>query len=140
VEILTGTYFHSLDEKGRLVIPKKLRSKLSETVYAIPGPEGCLVVFGEKKFEEFSSNLSKLSFMKKETRDYHRIGFGQTIELPIDSASRIVLPPSTLAFYGLSKEVATIGCGDYFEIWDKERYDAYKAASLGTYPEVADIV
>lgn len=137
-----GHYEHTLDDKGRLSLPRKLREGLSEgsLLYILKGFEGCLSVFNELEFQKVCEEASSISFNKKNSRSYLRIMLSSVVELSLDKVNRIQLPTQILNKYQIRRNVALIGVGDHFEIWDLESYKAYEKEALKHYEEVAETI
>lgn len=120
-----GSYSHNLDDKGRLVIPYKLRSGVSSKLYILKGYDGALSLYCETDFETYLEGLKKLSFESKTSRDIQRIALSSVTELEIDAQNRIQIPLSLLKKYSIGKEVVVVGVLDHIEIWDKTKWDIY---------------
>lgn len=120
-----GTYAHCLDDKGRLVIPRKMREEAGVKIFIMKGFDGALSIYKQISFEKLVEEFNTLPFNKKSNRDYLRIQLASTCELEIDKAGRIQIPQMLLNKYGISKEVMVIGAGDHIEIWDKTQYEKY---------------
>ena len=135
-----GHYEHSLDEKGRLLLPRKIKEELKENspLYVLKGFEGCLSVYNQSDFLKLCAECEKVSFNKKNSRDYLRAVLSSVIELPLDKVNRIQLPKDTLTRYHISKNVIIIGVGDHFEIWDSESYHRYEEEVNSHFEEIAE--
>ncbi|MDY0177667.1 MAG: division/cell wall cluster transcriptional repressor MraZ [Bacilli bacterium] len=121
-----GTYFHTLDSKGRLVIPSKLRDEAGTRVYILKGFDGALAIYKASEFDRLSDEFETLSFNKKNSRAYLRARLASACELEVDRQGRVQLPTQLLAKYNIGKEVIVIGVGDHMEVWDKVAYDEYE--------------
>ena len=135
-----GHFEHTLDEKGRLSLPRKLREGLSEgsLLYILKGFEGCLSVYTEAEFQKLCEECSNISFNKKNSRSYLRIMLGSVVELSLDKVNRLQLPTQILNKYQISRNVALIGVRDHFEIWDLEAYKAYEKDALARFEDIAE--
>ena len=135
-----GYYEHTLDDKGRLVLPRKLREGLSEgsLLYIFRGFEGCLSVYNEADFQRLTQETSSISYNKKNSRSYLRIMLGSVVELTLDKVNRLQLPTQILNKYQISRNVAIIGVGDHFEIWDLEAYRAYENETVANFEDIAE--
>ena len=135
-----GYYEHSLDDKGRLMIPAKLREGLSggSPLYVLKGFEGCLSIYNEISFMKLSEKLSSLPYEDKEARSYIRNLLGSVVQLNVDKLGRIQVPTTTLNKYQISRQVAVIGVGDHFELWDLAKYQEYEADNSKKFEDVAD--
>ena len=135
-----GHYEHSLDDKGRLLLPRKIKEELKENspLYVLKGFEGCLSVYREAEFLKLTAECEKISFNKKNARDYLRTVLSSVIELPIDKVNRIQLPKDTLSRFHITKNVTIIGVGDHFEIWDSEAYNKYEEEVSSRFESIAE--
>jgi MraZ protein len=121
-----GSYLYSIDEKGRLVIPSKMRGISGNTVFAMRGFEKCLTLYTQETFEKFASQLQTLNFNQVQARQYIRLALASVVELTFDSIGRIQLPVETMKSFGLQKQVRIIGVNDHMEIWDLDVWNAYE--------------
>jgi MraZ protein len=114
--VFTGTYERSLDGKGRLVLPPKLRAKLPEGGYLTPHA-GCLALFPSQVFEEMLARMRE----QVRTGELERaalVGASTSAEeVELDAQGRIVLPPRLRSFAALENEVVVTGVYDHIEIW-----------------------
>lgn len=120
-----GHYFHSLDTKGRMVVPSKFRNEAGAVVYIMKGFEGAVEVYKQETFDEEVARLSALTFTSKLERDYKRARLSSVIEIEIDDHGRMALPTKMLADYKIGKDVVIVGVQDHFEIWDAKAWQAY---------------
>ena len=135
-----GYYEHVLDDKGRLVLPPKLRQGLSEgsLLYILKGFDGCLSVYNESDFKTLCEEVNKIDFNKKNSRSYVRTVLGSVVELSLDKVNRVQLPTSVLSKYQISKNVVLLGVGDHFEIWNQETYKAYEKENDSKFENIAE--
>lgn len=124
-----GTYEHTLDDKGRLVIPSKMREEAGNRVYIMKGFDGSLSIYKQSEFERLVEKFNNLSFNHKESRDYLRIRLASTCELDVDKQGRVQIPVQLLKRYNIGKEVVVIGAGDHMEVWNKDEFLAYEEAA-----------
>ena len=123
--MLFGSFEHQLDEKGRIILPSKLRSSLGDRLYIIKGYEGCLSVFCEKDFQEYIKKFKELPYNEKLTRDVVRIAMSSVSELIVDKQYRIQLQKEVIEKYGISKELTIVGVIDHIEIWNRDKWNEY---------------
>ena len=135
-----GNYEHSLDNKGRLLIPRQLKTGLSEgsKLYIMKGYEGCLSVYNESEFTKLVEECSSLSYHKKNSRAYLRLMLSSVTELVVDKVGRVQIPTSTLTKFQISRQVIIIGVGDHFEIWDLNKFNEYQAEANENFEEIAE--
>lgn len=133
-----GTYEHTIDEKGRLVIPRKMREEAGVRVFIMKGFDGALSIFKESEFERLAKEFDTLPFSKKNIRAYLRIQLASACELEIDKLGRVQIPTSLLAKYQIGKEVVVIGAGDHMEVWDKAVFAEYEKAANEDFEKLAE--
>jgi len=123
-----GYYEHSLDDKGRLMIPSKLREGLvaGSPLYIVNGFEGYLSVYNEEGFKALSNYLEKYSDFNEDARKVKRNIYSSTFVLNVDKLGRIQISTNILARYHIDHKVVVLGAGDHFEIWDEETYKKYQ--------------
>lgn len=133
-----GTYEHTIDEKGRLVIPRKMREEAGMRLFIMKGFDGALSLFKEVEFERLTREFNSLPFSKKDIRAYLRIQLASACELEIDKMGRVQIPSSLLTKYQISKDVVVIGAGDHMEVWDKKTYAEYEASVNAEFENLAE--
>ena len=133
-----GNYSHSLDEKGRLVIPKKMREELGNKIFIMKGFDGALAIYQESAYSRVMEELEKYSFNKKENRDYLRLKLASIVDLDVDKMGRVQLPVAILGKYHIAKDVIVLGAGDHIEVWDKARYEEYMSSIEDEYEDIAE--
>ena len=125
--MLTGEFNHSIDAKGRLIIPSKLRESLGEHFVITKGMDGCLFVYANDDWKAFEEKLTSLPLINKEARQFARFFLAGAAQVEVDKQGRILLPASLRSFANLDKDVVLVGVGSRIEIWDKEKYEALSA-------------
>lgn len=122
-----GEYNHTIDAKGRLIIPAKIREQLGEHCVLTKGLDNCITIYTESSWIELSKALQSLSTNKANARAVKRFYFGSAAELEFDKQGRILVPNPLREHAELQKDVVIIGTGDHVEIWSRQRYDSYNA-------------
>ena len=115
-----GLYEHSLDDKNRLMIPRKMREESGIKVFILKGFDGALSVYKSVTFEKMVQEIETLPFNLKNSRDYIRIALASACELDVDKQGRIMIPTLLINKFHIEKDVVVIGVGDHFEIWNKK--------------------
>jgi MraZ protein len=125
-----GEYRHTLDEKGRLAIPAKLRySKVGEEEYWVStkGFDHCLFVYPKEEWQRIVETINdRLSLTKKEDRSFLRMFISPANEQALDKQGRVVLPPSLREYAGIVREVVILGAIKRIEIWSEENWNLYR--------------
>ena len=133
-----GSFTHNLDEKGRLMIPRKMREQLGYKVYIMKGFEGSLSLYNEERYQKLVEEFSRLSFNQSKVRDYLRLQFASTYEMEVDKLGRVQIPTALLTKYNISKEVLVLGIGDHIEVWDKAKYEEYENGIKDEFESIAE--
>lgn len=133
-----GSYTHNLDEKGRLVIPSKMRDELGLKAYILKGFDGALSIFKKEDFQNLVKELQNLPFNKKNSRAYLRIQLASACELDIDRQGRALLPTQLLNKYQIGKEVIVIGALDHIEVWNRSDYEEYEKSADSSFEQIAE--
>ncbi len=130
-----GEYSHSIDAKGRLIIPVKFRELLGEQFVVTKGFDGCLFVFAQDGWDEFEAKLQALPMDKPEARALGRFFLSGAIDAELDKQGRILLPANLLQHAHIEKEAVVAGVGNRAEIWSKADWD--KASTFEDINEIA---
>ena len=133
-----GSYVHTLDNKGRLVIPSKLRDEAGTRVYILKGFDGALSIYKSSDFDKMVEEINTLPFNKRNSRAYLRVQLASTCELDVDKQGRVQLPSQLLEKYGIGKDVVVIGVGDHMEVWDKKTYEDYEKGVDKDFESIAE--
>ena len=136
--LLTGTYTRTLDDKGRLVLPKRVREVMSEAaiLFVTPGPEQCLWLYTEAELERQATRFDRAA--DAEARVFRRLYFAQTEAVDLDKTGRMLVPERLLKFAGLKKEVVLIGVRDHLELWDAATWTRYADENAARFDAVAE--
>ncbi|NLL79675.1 MAG: division/cell wall cluster transcriptional repressor MraZ [Clostridiales bacterium] len=118
-----GEYNHTIDAKGRLIIPSKFRESLGEAFVVTKGLDGCLFVYDEEEWKRLEEILKNLPLNSKDARQLVRFFLAGAMEAEVDKQGRILLPSNLREYAGLEKDVVLIGVASRVEIWSKERYE-----------------
>lgn len=117
-------YNHTIDAKGRLIIPSKFREILGEEFVVSKGMDGCLFVYANDDWNAFEQKLTSLPLINKEARQFARFFLAGAAQVELDKQGRILLPAALREFAGLDKDVVLVGVGSRIEIWSKDKYEA----------------
>ena len=125
--MLIGEYSHSLDVKGRLIMPAKLREDMGEKFIVTTGLDGCLFGFSMTEWQKFEDKLKSLPITNKNARNFVRFFLSGAIECELDKQGRFLISPKLRDVAKLVKDVAIIGTGTRIEIWDKEKWEEHNS-------------
>ena len=122
-QLLIGEYEHSLDAKGRLIMPAKLRQDMGEKFIVTKGLDGCLFAYSQTEWANFEEKLKALPLAQKNARNFVRFFLSGATECEIDKQGRFLIPANLRTAAGLEKEAVIIGVGTRLEIWNKETWE-----------------
>ena len=127
IEMFMSEYNHTIDAKGRLIIPSKFREVLGEEFVVSKGMDGCLFVYANEDWNAFEQKLTSLPLINKEARQFARFFLAGAAQVELDKQGRILLPANLREFAGLDKEVVLVGVGSRIEIWSRDKWEAVNA-------------
>ena len=120
-----GEFSHTIDSKGRLIIPAKFREELGEQCVITRGFDNCLAVYTQESWNHISSALATQSTTKTQIRALQRFYFGSAAELDFDKQGRVLVPGSLRKHAELEKDVVLVGANNHIEIWSRKKWEAY---------------
>lgn len=127
IAMFMNQYNHTVDAKGRLIIPLKFREVLGEEFVVTKGLDGCLFVYANEDWNSFAARLTALPIIDDDVRDFARFFLAGATSVEVDKQGRILLPANLREFAGLEKDVVLAGVGSRIEIWDKDMWDKKNA-------------
>ncbi len=138
--LLTGTYPRTVDEKGRLALPKRVRELLKEPsmLFVTPGADQTLWLYMEAELERMAARLDEAPATDAEARVFRRLYFAQTEAVDLDKMGRMIVPDRLAKFAGLQKEVVLIGVRDHLELWDSVRWNSFVNDNAARFDTVAE--
>jgi len=117
-----GEYQHSLDAKGRVILPARYRDQLAEGAFVTKGRGGCLSVYTPEEFEQVASAMREQSKRGTQALSAARSFFSGAQEIRLDRQGRVALPQNLREYAGLTRDVVVAGVFSRVEIWDRERW------------------
>ncbi|MDL2288632.1 division/cell wall cluster transcriptional repressor MraZ [Oscillospiraceae bacterium OttesenSCG-928-F05] len=118
---MTGDYRHTIDVKGRLSIPAKLREELGDVFYVTIGLDNCLFAYASEDWRVIEEKIAAMPMSK--AKSFQRIFFANAARCELDSQGRILIPQRLRSYAGLEKNVTILGVSNRAEIWDAERWE-----------------
>ena len=123
--MFSGEYEHSIDTKGRVIMPLKFREALGSVFYITKGLDHNLLVYSAEAWQNFYEKLSKLPMADKNARGFSRLFLSGAVECEVDKQGRVLLPATLRNYAGIIKNATIIGNGDKIEIWSTETWNNY---------------
>ena len=136
--MLIGEYEHSIDTKGRLIMPAKLREDIGEKFIITKGLDGCLFGFSKQEWENFEEKLKTLPLTNKNARDFVRFFLSGAIIEELDKQGRFLIPANLKEYANLDKEIVITGVGTRIEIWDKAKWKEYNSEENLSADQIAE--
>lgn len=132
-----GEYSHSIDVKGRLIMPAKFREQLGDEFVVTKSPDKCLYVYSNEDWKAFEEKLSTVPITSKAGRQFVRFFLAGAATCEVDKQGRILLPAVLREYAELDKDVILAGVSSRIEIWNKEKYLADQAEYEDDIDEIA---
>lgn len=133
-----GEHEHSLDAKGRVILPSKFRPRFSEGCVLVKGQERCLYLFPKDEWERISAQLGEERVTSEKRRTFLRLFFAGASEDVPDGQGRVAIPEPLRRYASLERDVTVIGAGRRVEVWDRRAWQAFLARAEEQYAEVAE--
>ena len=133
-----GEYLHSLDDKGRVVLPRKFRDGLADGCVITKGQDRCLYVFAQDRWDEEAAQVASLPRTKRQNRNFSRTFFAGATAQSLDKQGSIPIPPGLREYAGLASDVTVVGVADRIEVWDPEQWHAISEEADASYSEIEE--
>jgi MraZ protein len=137
-----GEFEHSIDRKGRLILPAKFRevakNQFVEKFFVTRGLDKCLFMFAEEEWRSQENKFKTLSFTKQQSRTFNRLLFSGAVEVSSDKQGRILIPQYLKDFAEIKRDVMIVGVSNRIEIWAKDKWRDFYANSRQSFEEIAE--
>lgn len=138
MSMFMGEYHHSIDDKGRLIIPSKFRNDLGDEFVITRGIENCLFAYPKENWEKIVNKLETLPFTKKDARTFTRFFLSGATVAEFDKQGRINITSPLISYANLTKECVVIGTGDRLEIWALEEWNNFFNSAKNNMSDIAE--
>ncbi len=137
-----GEFEHSIDRKGRLILPAKFRevakNQFVEKFFITRGLDKCLFMFSEEEWRSQENKFKGMSFTKQQSRTFNRLLFSGAVEIVFDKQGRMLVPQYLKDFAEIKKDVMIVGVSNRIEIWSKDKWRDYYANTRQSFEEIAE--
>lgn len=133
-----GEYQHSIDDKGRLIIPAKFREELGAGFVVTRGLDHCLFVYPRKEWETLEAKLKSLPLTSSDARAFVRFFFSGASECDLDKQGRVLIPSTLREYAKLERDCVVIGVSNRVEIWAKEAWESYSNDAADSFAAIAE--
>lgn len=132
-----GEYHHTIDEKGRIIIPSKIREELQNDFIVTRGIDNCLFIYKTEDFKELIRKYKELP-NTKDARNFMRFFLSGATEVNFDKQGRINIPTTLITYASLNRDCIIIGVNDHLEIWSSESWNSFVSSNEEHFSEIAD--
>lgn len=133
-----GEFHHTIDSKGRLIIPSKFRQEIGESFVVTRGMDGCLFGYPMDQWNKLEAQLDKLPLTKKDARAFTRFFYSAATEVEFDKQGRINLSAPLIKFSKLQKNCVVVGVSDRIEIWDEDNWTKFSEQAEENFEEISE--
>lgn len=137
-----GEYLHSIDRKGRIILPSKFREAAKgnyiEKFFVTRGLDKCLFMFAEDEWRSQEQKFKAIPFTKQESRVFNRLYFSGACELFPDKQGRILLPQYLKDYAEVKKDIMIVGVSNRIEIWSREKWQEFYGSWRQSFEEIAE--
>ncbi|MFD3258495.1 division/cell wall cluster transcriptional repressor MraZ [Paenibacillus lentus] len=133
-----GEFQHSIDDKGRIIIPAKFRDLLGASFVVTRGLDQCLFVYPMEEWAVLEQKLKALPLMKSDARAFTRFFFSGATECEWDKQGRVNLPGNLRQYAKLEKDCVVLGVSNRVEIWSRDTWEQYFQQSEDTFNDIAE--
>ena len=139
-----GEYEHTIDRKGRVIVPARFRQALKEhdvkSLFLTRGLDGCLFLFPDAEWRLVESRFKQIPLTKAEGRKFNRMFFSGATDVTVDGLGRMLVPKNLKEFAQIQTDVMVVGVSSRMEIWAKEKWRAFYESSQQGFEDVAERV
>jgi len=133
-----GEYQHTIDLKGRMAVPVKMRAKLSDGAVVTKGLDACLFIYPKNEWEKLAEKLSNLPISDTKARAFSRMMLAGAMELEFDKQGRVLLPGYLRTYADLKSKAVVAGLYNRIEIWNEKAWGEYKESSEANTEEISE--
>lgn len=137
-----GEFKHSIDRKGRLILPSKFREICKECglerFYITRGLDKCLFMFAEDEWRAQEQKFKGMSFTKQESRKFNRLFFSGAIDVFPDKQGRFIIPQFLKDYAQIKRDAVIVGIANRIEIWDQKNWHDFYSSTSGSFEDIAE--
>lgn len=136
--MFTGEYLHTLDNKGRVIVPSRLRDGLGDQFVVTRGLDQCLFIYPLNEWNRLEQKLKQLPFTRSDSRAFLRLFFSGAMDVETDKQGRVLIPQNLRDYAGIEKEIMIIGVSNRVEMWSEPSWREYFGKASDSYEELAE--
>ena len=138
MNMFIGEYHHTIDEKGRIIIPVKFREELGNNFIITRGIENCLFVYSKENWAKITDKLNSLPFTHKDARTFNRFFMSGATSVELDKQGRVNISKPLIDYANLIKDCVIIGTGDRLEVWSQESWESFFDSTKDSMSDIAE--
>ena len=138
MHMFIGEFHHTIDDKGRIIIPSKFREKLGNQFIITRGIDNCLFVYSNDDWMKITNKLSSLPFTKRDARIFNRFFLSGATDVELDKQGRVNISSPLISYANLTKDCVIIGTGDRLEIWAEESWNSFFNSTKDNMSDIAE--
>jgi len=136
--VFMGEFRHSLDEKGRLIVPAKFREGLGDSFVVTRGLDHCLFVYPLQEWHHLEQKLKQLPLTRGDARAFMRLFFSGAVDVDVDKQGRILIPQNLREYARMDRDVVIIGVSNRVEVWSEKQWEEYSDEATGSFEQLAE--
>jgi MraZ protein len=133
-----GEYQHTLDEKGRMIVPAKFREALGASFVMTRGLDKCLFVYPMNEWQTLEAKMKSLPMTRADARSFVRFFFSGATECELDKQGRVLIPANLREYANLTRDCVVLGVSNRVEIWSQSVWDEYFANASDSFADIAE--
>ena len=137
-----GEFQHSIDKKGRLILPSRLRDVCKEggieKFFLTRGLDRCIFMFSEEEWRTQEQKFKSMPFTKQESRNFNRMFFSGAVDIIPDRQGRFIIPDYLKDYANIRRDTVIVGVANRIEIWDKSTWAQFYANSSDSFERLAE--
>jgi MraZ protein len=136
--VFMGEYQHTLDEKGRMIVPAKFREALGASFVMTRGLDKCLFVYPMSEWQTLEAKMKSLPMTRADARSFVRFFFSGATECELDKQGRVLIPANLREYASLTRDCVVLGVSNRVEIWSQSVWDEYFANASDSFADIAE--
>lgn len=137
-----GEYKHSIDRKGRIILPARFREVCKESgierFFITRGLDKCIFMFSEEEWRAQEQKFKNMSFTKQQSRSFNRLFFSGAVDVTPDKQGRFIVPNYLKDYAGVKRDTVIIGVSNRIEVWDDKIWESFYNNSNQTFEQIAE--
>lgn len=135
--MILGYHERTVDQKGRIILPREFRQEYRAGLVVTKGFDNCLLLYPMREWQRIVDKVEQMPVGSEDTRRFTRLFFSNASQLIPDAQGRVLVPPHLREMADLTKDVIIVGLSNKAEVWNPERWEEYKAGNIKQFEQSA---